>query len=86
MEPRAKTLVERLGFLDTDRRKFKHDEIQIWVYKNFRSILKQVLPLVQIDDAEPLDLRLEHPSRIRPIIETTSLALWTYSAGACRSG
>ena len=61
MEPRAKTLIERLGFLDTDRRKFKHDEIQIWVYRNFPSILKQVLPLVQVDDAVPLDLRLEYP-------------------------
>jgi hypothetical protein len=61
MEPRAKTLIERLGFLDYDRKKYSHDEIQIWTYRNFRAIVKNVFPLINIDDSKPLDLKLEYP-------------------------
>jgi hypothetical protein len=61
MEPRAKTLIERLGFSDPDRKKYKHDEIQIWVYQNFRSIIKMVFPLLNVDENEPLEIKLEHP-------------------------
>lgn len=61
MEPRAKTLIERLGFMDPDRKRHSHDEIQIWVYRNFREIIQRVFPLLQVDESSLLDLRLEHP-------------------------
>lgn len=39
MKPKAKTLIERQGFLDPDRGP-NHDTIQIWVYNNIVSVLK----------------------------------------------
>jgi hypothetical protein len=61
MEPRAKTLMERLGFMDPDRKRHSHDEIQIWVYRNFKTILKTVFPSLEIDESALLDLKLEYP-------------------------
>jgi hypothetical protein len=61
MEPKAKTLIERLGFLDPDRKKYKHDEIQIWVYHNFRSIIKHVFPLLKVENDLQLKIELEYP-------------------------
>jgi hypothetical protein len=61
MEVKAKTIIERFGFLDYDRKKFSHDEIQIWAYRNFRGIVKNVFPLIHIDQTKPLDLKLEYP-------------------------
>lgn len=60
MEPRAKTLIERYGFVDHDRRNSMHDEIQIWVYRNFKTIIAAVFPTLKLGP-EPLDLKLEHP-------------------------
>jgi hypothetical protein len=31
MEPKARTIIERLGFADQDHKRIQHDEIQIWV-------------------------------------------------------
>jgi hypothetical protein len=53
MEPKAKTIIEKHGFLDSDRKSPKHDEIQLWVYKNLRTVIKSVFPEV---NAEELDL------------------------------
>ncbi|HYG01658.1 MAG TPA: hypothetical protein VD927_04390 [Chryseosolibacter sp.] len=60
MEPRAKTIIERHGFVDLDRRRAKHDEVQIWVYKNFARVVREVFPLLQFDDSK-LDIKLEFP-------------------------
>lgn len=61
MEPKAKTLIERLGFLDQDRRHCTHDEIQLWVYRNFRSIVKRAFPQLSIDPERNLEVKLEYP-------------------------
>lgn len=40
MKPKAKTLIERHGFVDPDRKSSKHDEIQLWVYENIVEVLR----------------------------------------------
>jgi len=55
---KAKTIIERHGFLDPDRCKSIHDEIQVWVFKNFKSILESVYPNCQVPDS--FSLELEH--------------------------
>jgi hypothetical protein len=60
MEPKAKTIIEKHGFKDPDRLKSKHDEIQIWVYKNFHLIYKTLYPSRSIDESDPFKIRLEY--------------------------
>lgn len=40
MKPKAKTLIERHGFVDPDRKTSAHDEIQIWIFNNAVQVLK----------------------------------------------
>jgi len=40
MKPTAKTLIEKLGFQDPDRKSNKHDEIQLWTYHHIDEVLK----------------------------------------------
>jgi len=40
MTPQAKTLIEKCGFMDPDRKSTKHDEIQLWCYDHAVEILK----------------------------------------------
>jgi hypothetical protein len=54
MKPRAKTIIERHGFLDRDREKPTHDEIQIWAYRNICAILREVFPEHKIPEQVPL--------------------------------
>jgi hypothetical protein len=58
MEPRAKTLIERCGFSDYDRKLPSHDEMQIWVYKNFNALVKKCFPDFDVHDK--LQVELEH--------------------------
>lgn len=58
MEPRAKTMIERSGFADVDRKQPGHDEIQIWVYKNFDSLVKKCFP--ELNVGANLRVELEH--------------------------
>ncbi len=60
MEPRAKTLIERLGFRDADRKNSRHDEIQYWVYKNLRIVLQEVFPDKLIPDLKDIPVKLEY--------------------------
>jgi hypothetical protein len=60
METRAHTIVEKFGFKDLDRSNYMHDEIQIWVYYNFKTIVRQVFPNLSLDDYPTLDLKLEY--------------------------
>lgn len=59
MAPKAKTLIERFGFRDDDRKKPKHDEIQIWVYRNFQHIIRTLFPSLDLNEVGPLQLELE---------------------------
>jgi len=61
MERKAKTLIERFGFVDPDREKPSHDQIQIWVYNNFPMIVRRVFPSVEVENYLPLDIKLEYP-------------------------
>jgi hypothetical protein len=62
MTHRGTTLLQRHTTLqDVDRSSFKHDAIQIWVYRNFHSIIKQVFPALCLSDSEVMQLSLEHP-------------------------
>lgn len=56
MEPRAKTLIERCGFGDHDRTKSAHDEIQIWVFKNFQALAKKCFPEINIEHSPQVEL------------------------------
>lgn len=56
MKPRAKTIIERHGFLDKDREKPTHDQIQIWTYRNIREVLQAVFPEHKIPEDIPLTL------------------------------
>jgi hypothetical protein len=40
MRSQAKTMIERQGFMDPDRKNSKHDEIQLWAYENIEQVLK----------------------------------------------
>jgi len=42
MKPKAKTLIERHGFLDPDQKTTRHDEIQLWAYRNLKEILESL--------------------------------------------
>ena len=53
---KAKTIIERHGFMDPDRCKVMHDEIQLWVFKNFKSILRNVYPNCELTDSFALEL------------------------------
>jgi hypothetical protein len=55
---KAKTIIERHGFMDPDRCKVMHDEIQLWVFKNFKTILKSAYPNYNLPDS--FSLELEH--------------------------
>lgn len=44
---KAKSLIEKHGFLDPDKKTTEHDKIQTWVYQNFESILKELFQLPQ---------------------------------------
>ncbi len=57
MNRQAKTLIERHGFLDTDRRTPMHDEIQLWAYAN----LKEIIPVKEGYQIEILKKGLDHP-------------------------
>lgn len=62
MTTQSNTLIQQLGFLDPDRKKLKHDEIQIWVYQNFESILSQIIPGYKLAGAgRNLDIQMEYP-------------------------
>jgi hypothetical protein len=76
MEPKSKTLIERMGFLDSDRRRYSHDEIQIWVYKNFRSIIKKTFPMVEYENIKPVEIKLEYP--ITDNRRNFVVALWMF--------
>jgi len=56
MEPRAKTLIERCGFADYDHKLLTHDEIQIWVYKNFNALVKKCFPDLEVVDKTHVEL------------------------------
>lgn len=38
-----------------------NDDIQIWVYRNFLNVLREVFPDKRIDGSLPLNLKLEYP-------------------------
>lgn len=60
MEPKAKTLIERLGFKDPDRRASKHDEIQLWVYQNIAIVINTIWPQSKLELLHFV-VELEHP-------------------------
>jgi hypothetical protein len=61
MDQRARTISERFGFLDNDRKNPNHDHIQLWVYQNIRSVLigSEAFPGQQIPESIPL--KMEYP-------------------------
>ena len=61
MKPRTKTIIERLGFQDPDRKSPKHDQIQFWVRNNLRHVLKSVFPEKEIPSFDDIPVSLEYP-------------------------
>lgn len=41
-EIKAKTLIERLGFVDPDKKSSEHDKIQIWLYRNAHKVIDEL--------------------------------------------
>lgn len=60
MKPKAKTIIERHGFNDPDRMFLNHDEIQLWVYQNYKTIIDTIWPNAKVTEAA-LKIDLEHP-------------------------
>ena len=48
-----------MDFTDPDRKKPKHDEMQIWVYQNIKTILAKVFPSKTFNDS--IRIEMEHP-------------------------
>jgi hypothetical protein len=42
---KAKTLMQKVGFLDPDKKTPLHDKMQKWVYYNFEKSIEQIVPL-----------------------------------------
>lgn len=61
MDIKARTIIEKHGFLDPDRKNPKHDEIQLWVYRNFITVIKTVFPQVNIENIDCSRLKMEFP-------------------------
>jgi len=57
MKAKANTLIERQGFKDDDRTPM-HDEIQLWLLKNVKQIIKANYPFKKISG---IDVKLEYP-------------------------
>jgi len=49
---KAKSLIERHGFVDPDKHKPEHDKIQKWVYNNAHSIVNELF----VKDAKPFKI------------------------------
>lgn len=56
--PKAKTNLEKLGFLDPDRKNPTHDEIQIWVLSNIEKIINHYS---KFEVSEIISVSLENP-------------------------
>lgn len=65
MEPKTKTLQQKLGFFDNDLKKPKHDEIMFWLDEN---ILKIDLKCFEEYKNKGLTKELEEKKWERPII------------------
>lgn len=65
MKPKAKTLIEKHGFIDPDRKSSKHDEIQLWVYNNVTEVLKSLSVHNNTFDIYSRELE-------RPILQTSA--------------
>jgi len=59
-EPKAKTHLQKLGFLDTDKKNSKHDIIQIWVNDNAEKILSETIMSKTAFPIEIEQIRWEH--------------------------
>lgn len=62
MRPKAKTNLEKMGFLDNDRKNPTHDEMQLWLLYNLKQIIKQLSKLDILDEDINIDgITLEVP-------------------------
>ncbi len=59
-KPKAKTHLQKLVFLDTDKKNSKHDIIQIWVYENIEKIISDTIMKKNTHPFEIKDIRWEH--------------------------
>ena len=48
---KAKTLIEKMGYLDSDKKTPEHDKIQTWVYENARTIIDELFVKGRFDYA-----------------------------------
>lgn len=63
MRPKAKTNLEKMGFIDLDKKNPTHDEIQLWLLENtidFLLLLKSGQE-VNKEDIKGLEIKLEVP-------------------------
>lgn len=59
-EPKAKTQLQKLGFLDTDKKNSKHDIIQLWVYENAKKVISETIMAKSKFPVEIEEIRWEH--------------------------
>ena len=58
MKPKARTIIEKFGFADDDKKDSTHDQIQLWVFKNFSLVVNSCYRSHYSHDSTP---ELEHP-------------------------
>ena len=62
---KTKTLIEKHGFVDTDKKTPEHDKIQKWVYQNAHKVINELF----VKGEEPFEIK--HNIWEQEIIETT---------------
>jgi hypothetical protein len=58
MRRQAKTLIEKLGFMDIDRKDSGHDEVQFWGYNNIAQVLNSSISDGSEITSQPQDTRV----------------------------
>lgn len=60
MRPRAKTNLEKMGFVDPDRKESKHDVLQLQILENPEKLIKGITEK-EITDLKVETIKLEYP-------------------------
>lgn len=60
MRPRAKTNLEKMGFVDPDRKESKHDVLQLQILENPEKVVRSISN-IELNNLEIEYVKLEHP-------------------------
>lgn len=60
MRPKAKTNLEKMGFVDPDRKESRHDVLQLQILENPKEVVRS-LSSIELNNLEIEFVKLEHP-------------------------